>query len=336
VVLAIALVSIGLGVRGLAVAATATAWITCVVSVAALARIHPHVVRLCRDTWRTAAMLRFSLPQTLSGMLFFTILWTDTLFLARFGSAAQVGVYTVAGRLVTPAMLISTAIGQMFAPRIAAADARGAHASLSAMLKRVTYWNTVVSLPFFAALAVAAAPLLRMFGGRYAVGATALTVLAVGQLVNTAAGPLGQVINMSGRPYVNLMNNALVAVLNVAGCLVLIPRYGLTGAACSTAGALTLVNAIKLVELRVMLGLWPFRSDSLRTFAAAGGAAALAAFLVHVPSWGSNFLEVAVVGTVLFVAYLQLVVLVAVRGEERAMLRRRWIAVRSAAGRGAA
>ena len=93
----------------------------------------------------------------------------------------------------------------------------------------------------------------------------------MGQLFNTAAGPLGLVINMSGRQYLTMSNNALVAGLNIASCLFLIPRYGLTGAAISTASALTLVNLIKLVEVRVLFGIHPFGGHSPRILLAAAG-----------------------------------------------------------------
>jgi O-antigen/teichoic acid export membrane protein len=331
-VVAVLFLAAGLGVRGLALGASAAAWIVCVASVVVLVRIHPLALRLARDAWHTAAMLRFSFPQTLSGMLFFTILWTDTLLLARYGSAHDVGIYAVAGRLLVPAIVISTAIGQMFAPRIAAADARGARDDLARMLKRVTYWNTAVSLPFFAMLAVVAGPLLRLFGYRYATGAAALSILAVGQLLNTAAGPLGQVINMSGRPYVNLLNNTLVAGLNVVGCIVLIPRYGITGAACSTAGALTLVNAIKLVEVRVLFGMWPFRADSLRSFAAAGLAVVATVPVLVVPNWPPGPAEALVSCSVLLLAYSRLALVIAFRGEERETFQHGWALMRAKLG----
>lgn len=319
----------GLGVRGLAIATAAAAWIVCFASLAVLVRIHPLAARPAPDAWQIGPMLRFSLPQTLSGALFFTILWTDTLLLARYGTARQVGIYAVAGRLLVPAVVVSTAVGQMFAPRIAAADARGARDRLARMLKRVTYWNTAVSLPLFAMLAVVAAPLLRLFGPRYTPGATALVILALGQLLNTAAGPLGQVINMSGRPYVNLANNVLVATLNVAGCMVLIPRFGITGAACSTSGALTLVNAIKLVEVRVLFGMSPFRSDSARAFAAAGLAAGITVPVLLLPPWPAGPAEALVACTVLLISYMQFALLFALRGEERETVHQGWSLMRA-------
>ena len=62
--------------------------------------------------------------------------------------------------------------------------------------------------PGLRALLLLPGPLLRLFGPGYATGATALAILAAGQLFNAATGPLGQLINMSGRPYLTLVNNA--------------------------------------------------------------------------------------------------------------------------------
>ena len=299
-VTAVPLLAIGLGARGLAIAGDLTAWVITVIAFAFLIKVHPRVLVLTGTPKAFGRILRFSLPQTMTAMLFFTIVWTDTLLVGRFRTAAEVGVYTIVGRLLTPATLVSTAIGQMFAPRIAA---HGDRETLSKMLKRVTYWNTAVSIPFFTILIIVASPLLALFGSGYRSGAGALAILSAGQLVNTAAGPLGQVINLSGRPYITLMNNAAVAAINIGVCLILIPRYGLVGAAIGTATALTLVNAIKLVEVRVLLGMSPFRLDSARAFAAAGIASACALPLIVLVHWPSPLLETAAVTSLLFLGY---------------------------------
>jgi O-antigen/teichoic acid export membrane protein len=209
----------------------------------------------------------------------------------------------------------------MFAPRIAAEDARGDRRTLDAMLKRVTYWNLSLAIPIFAVLLLLPGPLLRMFGDGYAHGATALGILAAGQLVNAATGPLGQVINMSGRPYLTLVNNAAVSALNVGACLILIPRYGLTGAACSTTGAITLVNLIKLVQVRVLFGINPFREETLRALAAgllAAGTVAPAALLL---AWPDAAVQVLVSAALLVLLYAALFWWSAAGGEERELLR---------------
>jgi O-antigen/teichoic acid export membrane protein len=315
------LLAVGFGVEGLAWASVATAWATLAAGVAFVLRVHPEAFVPARSEWKFRRLLRFSLPQTLTTMLLYTILWTDTLLLGRLRTAAEVGVYTIAQRLLSPAQTISTSTGQMFAPRIAVQHARGDRATLGSMLRRVTYWNLALSLPVFAALLLLPGPLLGLFGSAYEKGAAALAILAAGQLFNAATGPLGQMINMSGRPYITMLNNAAVAALNIGGCLVLIPRYGVTGAACSTTAAVTLVNVIKLVQVRVIFGLSPFSSRSVAAVGAALLAAGVTTPLVLLAPWSNDLAEVAVAGAVLVVAYAACFWSLAANAEERALLR---------------
>ena len=311
------LVALGLDARGLAIATVISAWGSCALAFVFLLRVHPKAFSPARGSWPWLRLLNFSTPQLLTATLFFFILWTDTLLLGHFRSAREVGIYAVVGTLIAPAALVSTAVGQMFGPRIAAAEARNDLATLAQMLKRVTHWNTAVSLPFFASLMVVPGALLGIFGSTYTAGASALAILAAGQLLNTAAGPLGQVINMSGRQYLTMTNNAAVGGLNLLGCVILIPRYGMAGAAFSTATSLTLVNLVKLVQVKFLFRMHPFERQTLQLFLAAGLAATAAAPLALLPSWPSYVLEALVGGAVLFTVYTVIVWRFALTDEDR-------------------
>jgi O-antigen/teichoic acid export membrane protein len=312
--------AVGLDARTLAVATVIAAWIGCLISLVFLLRVHTKVLSAAKGAWPFRALLSFSIPQVLTGLLFSAILWTDTLLLGRYRSAADVGVYTIVGTLLGPATIVSTAVGQMFAPRVSIQDAKGDRPALAAMLKRVTHWNTAVSFPFFAVLVLIPTALLTLFGSRYAAGASALAILAAGQFFNTAAGPLGLVINMSGRQYLTMTNNALVAALNIVSCVFLIPRYGLAGAAISTASALTLVNVIKLIEVRLLFGIHPFGWYSTRILFAAAGSVAATLPLAVLPSWQHSLVEIAVCGSVLIAVYGTLTWALALTPEDRELL----------------
>jgi O-antigen/teichoic acid export membrane protein len=316
------LLALGLGATGLAISAVITAEACAVVSMLFLLRVRPMAFEPALRSWPVLRLLNFSGPQVLSATLFFGMVWTSTILLARFGTARDVGIYAVLGSLMIPAGVVSIAIGQMFAPRVAAEDARGDRRKLAEMLKRVTHWNTAVSIPFFAALAVIPEPLLRLFGPAYADGATALTLLAIGQLVNTAAGPLGQVINLSGRQYLSAANNVLAVGLNLAVALVLIPRYGMAGAAASTAAALVLLNVLRLVEVRIIFGCHPFRGDTVRTILAGGIAAAVAGLASVFVSGAAPLFEALTVGTLLFATYVAAIWALGVSDEDRELFRR--------------
>jgi O-antigen/teichoic acid export membrane protein len=187
----------------------------------------------------------------------------------------------------------------------------------------VTYWNVSLAIPVFAVLLLLPGPLLRLFGPGYAAGATALAILAAGQLFNAATGPLGQLINMSGRPYVTLVNNAAVAILNIVGCVLLIPRYGLTGAACSTTASITLVNVIKLAQVRSLFHVNPFRLDAARAIVAGLVAVVIVAPLALLVPWPGPVVQMVVSGLLLVPIYVILFWRGATGEEERELLRRR-------------
>ena len=141
---------------------------------------------------------------------------------------------------------------------------------MAQMLRRVSYWNLAVALPILGSMAVLREPLLALFGRGYAAGAAPLVLLALGQLVLNAAGPLTAVINLSGHPRVTLFNNALVFGANLVLCVILVPRYGMTGAAASTLIALCSVTLLQIGQVARLFRIHPFRDDQLRAVAAGG------------------------------------------------------------------
>jgi O-antigen/teichoic acid export membrane protein len=266
-------------------------------------------------------LIGFSWPQTLSQSLYLATLWTDTLVLAHYGTTRQVGIYGLVVALLAPVSQLTVAVSQAFTPRIAGTHARGDSAGLAQMLQRVSYWNLAVALPILGSMIVLREPLLALFGPGYEAGAAALVILAVGQLVLNAAGPLTAVINLSGHPRVTLFDNALVFGANFELCTILVPRFGMAGAATSTLVALCSVTLLQVGQVARLFRIHPFRDDQLRTLAAAGAAALVTAALTFLP-WPSALLEVAIGGLVFLLVYAGGIALLGVRDETRELLKR--------------
>src|SRR4029079_7208886 len=323
IAVALPVLLLGHGARGLAAAFLVTSWSTLAVAAALLRAVMPRAFVPARRKAGVGQLLRFSLPQTLTSLLLQTILWTDALLLGPLRPAAEVAVYTIVQRLLSPAQTVSTSTGQMFAPRIATEDARGDRTTLEVMLKRVTYWNVSLAIPVFALPLLVPEALLGIFGPAYRTGAPALTILAAGQLFNAATGPLGQVINMSGRPYLTLVNNAAVAALNIVLCLILIPPNALTGAACSTTASLTLVNLVKLAQVRALFGINPFRLETGRALVAGLAETGLHAPLALLVDWPGPLAQVVATTALLLPLYAVLFWRSAAGAEERELLRLR-------------
>ena len=104
-------------------------------------------------------------------------------------------------------------------------------------------------------LVLLAAPgfILQLFDAQFAEGAWLLRILALGQLVNVATGSVGYLLMMTGHEKLMRNNIAVWAVVNLAGNLVLVPRYGTVGAAVSTAFCLAFMNIVSYVLVRQKL-----------------------------------------------------------------------------------
>ena len=132
-----------------------------------------------------------------------------------------------------------------------------------------------------------------------------------------AAGPLTAVINLSGHPRVTLFDNALVFGANFVLCIILVPRYGMAGAATSTLIALCSVTLLQVGPgRRGCSASTPSATISCAVSRQAGSAALATAALTLLP-WPSPLLEVAVGGLVFLVVYARGIAALGVREETR-------------------
>jgi stage V sporulation protein B len=82
-----------------------------------------------------------------------------------------------------------------------------------------------------------------VYPANYRVGSSALSILAYGMFLFGSLYVLNTIITASGRPKISLLIGAVTLAVNVGLNVVLIPRYGLKGAAISTTVAM-LVGAV--------------------------------------------------------------------------------------------
>jgi O-antigen/teichoic acid export membrane protein len=79
-------------------------------------------------------------------------------------------------------------------------------------------------------------------------------------LVATAAGPVNVVLVMAGKGSWNLFNVAIALVTNIVLNVVLIPPFGISGAAVAWAATIIVLNVAALLEVGVFLKLRPLGS----------------------------------------------------------------------------
>ncbi|KAA0680660.1 lipopolysaccharide biosynthesis protein [Roseomonas genomospecies 6] len=159
------------------------------------------------------------------------------LALGMFVDAASVGAFSVANRISMLVWVVIISIGTFAAPNYAELHRRGEMARLKAMNRGVMLSVAALGLPLVTVMMAVPDRLLGLVGEGFGSGATALCILAAGQMVNCLLACQDIRLAMTGRGDVlrrlNLLQLATCAALGA----ILIPAFGMTGAAFVTAVA---------------------------------------------------------------------------------------------------
>lgn len=267
----------GVGILGVVSANVVALMMAMLLSLFFLHRVEPVFSRTQKRVYEQRRLFRYSVPLAASTLVSFFLLWTDTLVLGGFRDADTVGVYSVAVRLAAIGAVILVSFNTIFAPLASDFFNRGQIDRLQGLLQSTNKWVLCFSLPVFAGLIIFPGQILGIVGSSYTDAAAALAVLAAGQLVNAAAGPVVLLLMMCGKPVVVLISNLVVLAIDFALCILLIPVYGLEGAALASAATLILFNAGALAGVVALLKINPFSRGYLKS-AAAGIFAMLIAY----------------------------------------------------------
>ena len=183
----------------------------------------------------------FALPVFIGGLGGLIIGYTDTLMIASFWSSKQVGFYQTAQPAARILWYLVTPLVVVLFPMISELWARRERKLLRNALHFLTKFSFILIIP--AALVFIAFPdivINLLFGPRYLAGTTVLQILAGAAIVYMLYAILVSTINGIGKPIINTKVVGVMAGLNLAGNLLLIPAYGIEGAAIATFSAYTL------------------------------------------------------------------------------------------------
>jgi len=197
-------------------------------------------VKLPRDLWQAKPIyemgtwLQVSLPLLLVAGFNVVIARTDVLMIGMFLSPEEVGLFNAASRTANLGSFVLLAINTIGAPMIASLYARDDMSGLQRFAGNVAHLAFWPSLLGFAGVWLFAKPILSLFGAEYTVASTQLVILAFGHLINAGCGLVGSMLNVTGYHSQSARVYGYSAVFNIVLNGVLIPRYGITGAAVAT------------------------------------------------------------------------------------------------------
>lgn len=215
-------------------------------------------------------LLVFSLPLMLMPIMWLVLGTMDTVMLGYYRTANEVGIYNASASLAKIFNTITLPITFMFLPVLTQYYANKLFTEMSFLYMIFTKWIFTISLPFFAVLVFFPDLIItKLFGAGYLEGVLCLRIIVIGYLPSLLLGMNNVALTASGQSTVQMLLSIFTIALNIILNIVLIPKYGLNGAAAATALSFTMFNAISSLILYKHSKVHPFTTNFLKTILSA-------------------------------------------------------------------
>jgi O-antigen/teichoic acid export membrane protein len=214
------------------VAAAALAF---VVGAALLKWALPEQVRRSRPEYEHRDWFRSALPLFVMSLLLTVNNQVGTILLGALDSAGAAGMFNVAARAAMFTSFLFLAATYPLYPNIARLWTMGDSAAIQHLLSRAIRIVSIFSVVTAVVFVAFADQILGIFGGGFAGASVALRILVAGELVKVVMGFGGVALVMTSHEKSMARAATLGVALNVSVALVLIPLWGVEGAATASA-----------------------------------------------------------------------------------------------------
>lgn len=206
-----------------------------------------------RGDW---SWLRSSLPLMCFTAISVLTAQIDLLILGAQKDPQAVGIYSVVVRTGELVAFVLQAINPAVAPHLASLYAVGDFPGLQRLVTMAARITLVAAMPIGLGLIFGGAWVLQfLYGPDLVQGHTALAILSIGQLVNVGMGSVGLVLTMTGHERDALFCIGISGVLNLVLSVLLIPSWGVQGAAVAGSASLILWNILMAFAAYRRLGI---------------------------------------------------------------------------------
>jgi O-antigen/teichoic acid export membrane protein len=224
------------GIRGAVLAQGGCAfilWLLCQIALTIEGRATRIAVRY-RGVWEErSALIRFSVPATLSGIIGSSAIWWCNTMLVTTSGYAELGLFTAANNLRLMVVFFPALIARVASPMLNNLIVSGDHIEYKRTFRRAIAVNGGIALLLAVVLWRANRQILHLFGKDF-VGSSALVILLLGAVVvEVVACNLYQALFTSEAIWWQVAIVIIWGIVLIGASTVTIPRHGAAGLAFS-------------------------------------------------------------------------------------------------------
>ena len=201
-------------------------------------------------------ILKISIPLMFAQSVQFIMAWTDKLMIGNMLDPESVAVYGVAFRFSMIVSITLMAVNSIAAPKFAekfAMDDTNSMAKIAIQSSKLIFWTT---LPFATILLIFPKFFMGLYGIEFLVGFDVLRLLIIGRLINAFSGSVGNLMQMSGQQNSYMFILIIGAIINIVLNLLLIPKYGIDGAAYASIVSMSFWNLSMVYMVKKKFGFF--------------------------------------------------------------------------------
>ena len=226
------------------------------------------------------ATLSVSIPLLVVAASQYFVTWTDILILGALRPPMDVGYYQAAFLYSSLVTVVLFGVNAIFPALAADLYESGKIEYLETIYSVVTKWSVYIIGLLAVMLIFLSDELLRLFGPDFLRARQSLKILIAGQTIAAATGPVSYLLTMTDFEKFESYNSVGLGVLNLLLNAILIPEFGIEGAAVATTVSLVLLNLVRLAQVKWLLGFSPYN----RRYWKGGIALIVATILIYLVS----------------------------------------------------
>lgn len=216
------------------------------------------------DTTRMKEILYFGLFAIFSSSAGILVRNIDSIFITSMVNLGDAGIYSIAFLIGTLIEMPRRALSQITAPFIADASAKNKTDLIADLYHRSAINQFIVGSITLLCIWTSIDSLFMIIenGDVYARGKYVVLFIGLGKLFDMSMGVNSQIIQNSPYYRFNFYSIGLLAILSISTNLLLIPVYGMIGAAIASMVTMVVVNIIRAIFIKVKMGITPFEKSN--------------------------------------------------------------------------
>jgi O-antigen/teichoic acid export membrane protein len=212
-------------------------------------------IKISESQYKTREWLNFSFPLLFISGTQLVLNHADIIMIGLFIDTTHSGIYAAASRissLVTVGLLF---INMILTPYISEFFYNNRKSDLQELVTYSTRLASVIAVPIFFILIFYGDSILWLFGETFTIGHQAMIILCIGTLFNVFSGSVGFLMSMTGHQKQSAYIFSMGCILNIFLNIILIPTYGIEGAAIATAISMIFWNFSLAAYLKIKINI---------------------------------------------------------------------------------